>query len=179
MTAMYLVWSHFNFLERCFLFVCDKINALVNHENEIDLKTVMQIWKTQLYGLYRLFKDIKDIRDNKVDGIYISKITTKDNILDKREYYDESETLLTFYWSVFDFKEKRVEIEVTLQWDQYFLFKVKDYDLNFLYQEDATKSQNVLKSKLTQIIEPPNLPQINKNDYVASLNLHLLTIKSL
>jgi hypothetical protein len=105
----------------CFTFVCDKIKAVVNqigdtYVSKIHMKTLINICSNQLYGFKRLLEDLRDIYSSKIPQVYISSITTKSNILEKRDYYDNDEPLLLCKVALIDTQKWFVEVLLNIEW---------------------------------------------------------------
>ena len=71
-------------VDQLFNFVCDKINSLISEiQEKFDLKTIIGIWHTELYGLNDFILTIRNIYNTKIKNSYISSISVKSNILEK------------------------------------------------------------------------------------------------
>ena len=82
-------------IEQLIYFVSDKINSMINEVREkFDLKTLHSLCHTELYGLNNLIITIRNIYNMKIKNVYISNISLKNNILEKREVYDKNEILI-------------------------------------------------------------------------------------
>ena len=123
-------------LSECFSFLCDKINAIVQQVSEkIYMKTMINIWSSHLYGYKRFIESLRDIYSLKLSGVYVSTIAVKSDILERKEFYDNSESILYLSLSIIDTISMKIEVELHLECDQRFLFNILSYNTHDLYPE--------------------------------------------
>lgn len=89
------------------------------------------------------------------------------------------ESLLFLKASIFDFHSSKAEIQVEMEANSKFLWRVKRYRINEIAKKERVKRQSVLESKLDQLIEPQNYMGKGMNPYLDFLERQIIKIAEL
>ncbi|CAI2360605.1 unnamed protein product [Moneuplotes crassus] len=141
------------FMSEIFTFLCDKINAVVQHANErIHMKTLINICSNNLFGYKMFIEDLRDIYSGKYSNIYIDELKIRNNILEDPELHTSHDPLIYITLCVITTNPTRSELMLSLFCDHKFLFTT-----NFLQLAPLSTTAQPPPS-LTSQIPSQNLP---------------------
>jgi hypothetical protein len=175
--------DNFNIFEELIRYVKDKITTLINIEPNITCKSIVSICHTELFGLHRLLTDLKSLLMSNSFHVYLSQISLNPLIFKKEENLNgflinsqRDECLVFLKASIFDFNSRKAEIQVEMEANSKFLWRIKRYKINEIAKEERVKRESVLGSKLDELVEPADFMERGKNPYLDFLERHIQNI---
>lgn len=160
------------------MYLSSKINELVDQITEkFSMKTLLGICRTELYGLNAFIMNLKEIYNYKIKNVYIAKLLVHNDVLEKKEYNDKNEALLSISLSIYELQYKQIGVDVFLECNQYFLFRINKISVSTAVE--TKRDLNVIRMQLERLVHPPNYKWNGRNVYLGFLKDHIIAINKI